>query len=139
MFCHPGHQLADTTRRTGSGTMRPVAKFPPESTKTSLRQRLSEHAHHRWPALAAVPVRYRGAFAYVDGQLPDGTTLPLCRLRYNGSASTWGFAIYLASNDGYQDSFLPSGLPAGSPEEALDCACGLYLNDPTAWLTPPTN
>jgi hypothetical protein len=34
---------------------------------------------------------------------------------------------------------LPSGLPIGSPEGALDCACGLYLNDPTAWLTPPTN
>jgi hypothetical protein len=26
----------------------------------------------------------------------------------------------------------PRGLSAGSPEEALDCACGLYLNDPTA-------
>jgi hypothetical protein len=25
------------------------------------------------------------------------------------------------------------------PEEALDCACGLYLNDPTAWTQPPTN
>ena len=32
-----------------------------------------------------------------------------------------------------------TGRPAGSPEEALDCACGLYLNDPTAWLQPPTN
>ncbi|GAA1417323.1 hypothetical protein ACFQZ4_42340 [Catellatospora coxensis] len=35
--------------------------------------------------------------------------------------------------DAYQDSIPGSGLPAGSPEEALDCACGLYLNDPTAW------
>ncbi|TCO52662.1 hypothetical protein EV192_112394, partial [Actinocrispum wychmicini] len=25
------------------------------------------------------------------------------------------------------------------PQEALDCACGLYLNDTTAWLKPPTN
>jgi hypothetical protein len=72
-------------------------------------------------------------------RLADGTTLPLCRLRYGGSASRWGFAIYLASRDGYQDSVLPNGLPAGSPEEALDCACGLYLNDPTAWTQPPTN
>jgi hypothetical protein len=23
-----------------------------------------------------------------------------------------------------------SGLPIGSPEEALDCACGLYLGNP---------
>lgn len=51
----------------------------------------------------------------------------------------WGFAIYLASRDGYQDNILPSGLPASSPEEALDCACGLYLNQPTARLRPPTN
>jgi hypothetical protein len=68
--------------------------------------------------------------------LGDGTTLPLCRLRYGGSASIWGFAIYLASRDKYEDNILPSGLPFGSPEEALDCACGLYLNDPTAWIQP---
>jgi hypothetical protein len=71
-------------------------------------------------------------FAYISGELADGTTLPLCRLRYNGSASIWGLAIYLASRDGYEDNVLPSGLPVGSTEEALDCACGLYLNDPTA-------
>jgi hypothetical protein len=113
-----------------------VAKPPPESTKTSLRQRLSSHARQRWPALAGISVRHRGVFAYIDGQLADGTTLPLCRLRYSGSASIWGFAVYLASSDGYEDSILPSGLHAGNPEEALDCACGLYLNDPTAWLQP---
>ena len=65
--------------------------------------------------------------------LPDGTTLKLCRLRYAGSANSWGFAIYRASHDDYEDSFLPTGLPVGTPEEALDTACGLYLNDPTAW------
>jgi hypothetical protein len=116
-----------------------VPKPPPESTKVNLRQRLASHAEKRWPALAAVNVRYRGLFAYIDGQLPDGTATPLCRLRYNGSAHIWGFAIYLASRDGYQDSVLPSGYPTGTAEEALDCACGLYLNDPTTWLQPPTN
>jgi len=110
---------------------------PPESTKTSLRQRLSTHAQQRWPQLSGITVRYHGAFAYIDGQLPGGTTLPLCRLRYAGSASTWGFAIYRASHDDYQDSLLPSGYPAGTPQEALDCACGLYLNDPTGWTSPP--
>jgi hypothetical protein len=109
-----------------------VAK-PPESTKTSLRQRLLARARERWPQLADLHLRYRGAFAYIDGELPGGEVLPLCRLRYAGSASLWGFAIYLASKDGYQDAVLPSGLPAGAPEEALDTACGLYLNDPTAW------
>jgi hypothetical protein len=62
--------------------------------------------------------------------------LSLCRLRYAGYASTWGFAVYRASHDDYQDSYLPSGQPSGTPEEALDCACGLYLGDPTAWLPP---
>jgi hypothetical protein len=112
---------------------------PPESTKTSLRQHLQARARDRWPNLAEVTTRHRGAFAYVSGRLADGTTLPLFRLRYAGSASTWGFAIYLASKDGYENSILPSGYPAGTPEEALDCACGLYLNDHTTWLKPPTN
>jgi hypothetical protein len=110
-----------------------VAK-PPESTKTSLQQRLTRRARSRWPALSRVEVRFRGQFAYVTGRLADGDELPLCRLRYAGSASTWGFAIYLASKDGYEDSILPNGQFTGSPEHALDCACGLYLNDPTAWL-----
>jgi hypothetical protein len=106
---------------------------PPESTKTSLHQRLSAHARQRWPQLAGLDVRFRANFAYVTGRLPDGDTVPLMRLRYGGSATRWGFAIYLASKDGYQDSALPSGLFAGTPEDALDCACGLYLGDPTAW------
>ncbi len=45
----------------------------------------------------------------------------------------WGFAIYRASHDDYEDSFLPSGNFAGSPEEAIDCACGLYLAAPQIW------
>jgi hypothetical protein len=110
---------------------------PPPSTKTSLGQRLRERARQRWPQLAGIDVRFRGQFAYVTGKLPDGSELPLCRLRYVGYASTWGFAIYRASHDDYQDNYLPSGQPSGTPEEALDCACGLYLGDPTAWLTPP--
>jgi hypothetical protein len=108
---------------------------PPESTKISLGQRLRERARQRWPALVTVNVRHRGGFAYVTGELADGTVLPLCRLRYGGYANRWGFAIYLASKDGYEDSILPSGYPVGTAEEALDCACGLYLNDPTAWHT----
>jgi len=64
-------------------------------------------------------VRFRGTFAYVQGQLHDGQTLPLMRLRYGGSAARWGFAIYLASKDGYQDAVLPTGDFAGAPEDAL--------------------
>ena len=86
---------------------------PPESTKTSLRQHLAARARERWPQLAGITVRYHGEFAYVAGQLPDGSTLPLMRLRYAGSAATWGFAIYRASHDDYDKSVLPSCYPAG--------------------------
>ncbi len=69
------------------------------------------------------------------GVLPDGAVLSLCRLRYGGYAATFGFAIYRASSERYEESALPSGAFAGTPEEALDCACGLYLGDPSAWVT----
>ncbi|MFI6900564.1 hypothetical protein ACIBKY_04845 [Nonomuraea sp. NPDC050394] len=93
------------------------------------------------PSSLALPSRWHGEFAYIAGQLPDGTTLPLMRLRYAGSATSWGFAIYRASHDDYEKSVLPSGYPTGTPQEALDCACGLYLGDTTAWHhpRPPTN
>jgi hypothetical protein len=87
--------------------------------------------------LAAVRLRFRSNFAYVDGEITDGPTIPLCRLRYGGSASVWGFAIYRASHDDYEDSILPSGSFAGSPEEALDCACGLYLQAADLWRDFP--
>ena len=65
-------------------------------------------------------MRHRGSFSYVDGVLTDGTTLRLCRLRYTGSAHSWGFAIYRASHDDYDESFFPTGLPTGTCEDALD-------------------
>ncbi len=105
----------------------------PDSTKSSLQQRLTARARERWPALARVAIRYRAGFAYVDGVLPDGDVLRLCRLRYAGSARMWGFAIYRASHDDYEDSYLPTGSMGGTAEDALDTACGLYLADPTAW------
>ena len=105
----------------------------PESTRGSLATRLGCHARERWPDLARVRVRFRANFAYLDGELVDGTVIELCRLRCGGSASSWGFAIYPASRDGYEDSVLPSGAFAGTPEEALDCACGLHLSTPEVW------
>jgi hypothetical protein len=52
-----------------------------------------------------------------------------------------GLRDRLASKNNYENSILPNGMSAGTPEEALDCACGLYLDDPTAWHIdqPPTN
>lgn len=105
----------------------------PESTRISLSQRLTVHARERWPQIERVNTRFRGSFAYVTARVADGEELPLMRLRYGGSAHAWGFAIYRASHNDYEDSYLPTGWMGGSPEDALDTACGLYLADPTAW------
>ena len=118
--------------------MTAVARYP-DSTKASLEQRLRARARDRWPQIASLHIRHRGNFSYVDAALADGTMLKLCRLRYVGSASQWQFAIYRASHDDYDESVFPTGLPVGTCQDALDTACGLYLNDPTAWIQPPTN
>ena len=106
---------------------------PPASTKTSLQQRFSQRARERWPQLAGVDVRFRAQFAYVSDLLADGPTQPLMRLRYSGSAARWGFTIYLTSKDRCEDSVLSTGFTAGTPEDALDTACGLHPGDPNAW------
>jgi len=115
-----------------------VARYP-DSTKTSLEQRLRARARERWPQIASLQIRHRGTFSYLDATLTDATTLKLCRLRYVGSAHDWQFAIYRASHDDYDESVFFTGLPVGTCQDALDTACGLYLNDPTAWTRPPTN
>ena len=67
--------------------MATVAKYP-DSTKTSLEQRLADRARERWPQIASLHVRHRGNFSYIDATLTDATTLKLCRLRYVGSAKS---------------------------------------------------
>jgi hypothetical protein len=86
------HARDQTPRVRGDRQDGTIGAMPaiPESTKVSLQQRLREHARTHWPQLAGVKVRYCGTFAYVSGQLNDGEVLPLCRLRYGGSAARWG-------------------------------------------------
>jgi hypothetical protein len=109
--------------------MRPMAAIP-ESTRDSVTVRLLDHAEARWPQLTRVTVTYRGAFGYVTGVLRDGEHIPLCRLRYGGSAHSFGFAIYSAARDRYQDAVLRTGLSTGTPQEALDTACTIHLAGP---------
>ena len=84
-------------------------------------------AGRNWPQLAKVQARYRGSFAYMTGVLPGGEQIPLFRLRYGGSAHSFGFAICTPARDRYEDAVLLTGLPVGSPQEALDTACILHL------------
>src|SRR5712671_6142499 len=99
----------------------------PESTRSSIILRLLDHAEKNWPQLTKVQARYRGPFAYITGVLPDGEQIPLFRLRYGGSAHSFGFAIYSAARDRYEDAVLRTGLPIGTPPEALDTACTVHL------------
>src|SRR5271165_593491 len=105
----------------------------PESTRSSITLRLLDHAEKNWPQLAKVRARYHGSFAYITGVLRNGEQIPLFRLRYGGSAHSFGFAIYSAASDRYQD-----GLPTGTPQEALDTACTVHLAGLEP-LRPPTN
>jgi hypothetical protein len=116
-----------------------VVAIYPDSTKTSLEQRVRARPRERWPQIASLQIRHRGVFSYVDATLTDATTLKLRRLRYVGSAHDWQFAIYRASHDDYDESVFFTDLPVGTCQDALDTACGLYLNDPTAWTRPPAN
>jgi len=97
----------------------------PQSTRDSITWRLMLHAQENWPQLDNVQVTCRGTFACAAGVLPGGQKLPLFRLRYGGSAHSFGFAIYTAGR--YEDALLLTGLPTGTPREALDTACTVHL------------
>ena len=88
----------------------------------------------RRPALDELSLQYRGDFIYLTTTpVIAGEAMPLCRLTYRGNIEYLGFAMYLASSETYENSVLHTGRPTGTPEQALGCACGLYLGDPTAW------
>jgi hypothetical protein len=116
----------------------------PEHARLTLRKRLERHVLHRWDDhCRSIDVRFRGSFAYVDAlqrngwhlsdtpqetrDLIDATPTRLCRLGYLGSLDRWAFAFYKYSDEIYEPSFLPSGEFEGTPEEAFDCAAGVYL------------
>lgn len=103
---------------------------PSEHSRLSVEARLGEHARTAWPQIDQLHVRHRGAFAYVEAELADGQRVKLMRLRYVGTVGRWGFALYLASSDRYENSLLPTGIATGTPTDALDCACRLHLAAP---------
>lgn len=113
----------------------------PRSTRSSITLRLLEHAEKHWPQLQKVEVTCRGSFAYAAGILPGGEQIPLFRLRYGGSAHSFGFAIYSPAHERYEDAVMLTGYPTGTPQDALDTACTLHLagigHEPDTG--PPTN
>ncbi|MFI8184175.1 hypothetical protein OG539_40830 [Actinacidiphila glaucinigra] len=95
----------------------------PSEHRLSLEQRPDDHAGTVRPQPARLNIRHRGAFAYAAGEPADGEQVKLMRLRYTGTATTWGFALHPAGSDTYENTVLPTGSLAGNPTEALDCAC----------------
>src|SRR6266576_6505902 len=100
----------------------------PEPTRSSIILRLLDHAEKNWPQLAKVRARYHGSFAHITGVLRNGEQIPLFRLRYGGSAHSFGFAIYSAASNRYEDAVLLTGLPTPPPPPA----------PPPARTPPPT-
>ena len=98
----------------------------PESTRSSITLRLLDHAGKNWPQLAKVRARYHGSFAYITGVLRDGEQIPLFRLRYGGSAHSASRSTPPPAT-ATRDAVLLTGLPIGSPQEALDTACTVHL------------
>lgn len=112
---------------------------PSARLKIATEGRLDHHASQRWPDLEEVTISWHGGYGYVSAYVSEDDAIPVCRLRYLGSDIDWGFAIYRASSEDYEDTLLPGGSTTGTPAQALDCALGLYLADPTAWIKPPTD
>jgi hypothetical protein len=105
-----------------------------QSTRTAVTARITAHIRRGWPRLPAPIVRFRGPFCYVDAVLPghrDPT--PILRLRYQGSPERWDIGIWLASDDRYTETELPTsfGPRTGTPEDGIDHTFILYAGPST--------
>ena len=109
---------------------------PPESTKTSLRQRLRARANDRWPQLSDLTIRHRGGFAYIDGPLPDGTALPLFRLRYGGSANSWASRSISPAATATKTPSCPADTPSAPPKKPSTAAAASTSTTPPPGPTP---
>lgn len=115
--------------------MRPMP-IPTARMKTLLGGQLDFHASQRWPELEEVTVRWRGGYGYLTGHLPGDEELPLCRLRYLGSQTDWGFALYQASTETYQDTLLPDGSTTGTPNKPSTAPSASTSPTPQPGSTP---
>ncbi len=116
----------------------------PKTVQNALRARLEKHVRAKWKGRCrGMVVRFRGAYAYVEAfpveslymrwHAPeqrariDATPPRLCRLGYLGSLDRWQYAFYKYSDEKYVLSVVASGSFEATPEQAFDCAAGVYL------------
>lgn len=100
--------------------------IPSRALKDQVEGSLDHYASQAWPQLEEVTIGWRGSYGHLVGHLPDDD-LPLARIEYLGDPQQWGFALYQASTENYQETVLPSGQRTGTPNEALDCAAAVHL------------
>ena len=108
----------------------------PIENRYDIHDRIDRHVTANWPALEGARARFRGGFAYLDAILTAGVIQPLCRLRYDGHDSLFGFALWRASHNDYEDTILPGGDLTTTVENAFDVAASFYLTDQQQ---PPTD
>jgi hypothetical protein len=124
-------------------------KTIPPGVKLETERRILEHAaRHHAGKFTRVEARFRGAFCYIDAYTPldisdvrqspigetrqeyverlRNTPTHLCRLRYFGDESKWGFAFYSYAHEKYEPSVLLDGSFRGTPEEAFDTSTLFY-------------
>jgi hypothetical protein len=115
----------------------------PASTRSSITLRILLHAKEHWPQLGRLEVTCRGGFAYAATTQPgDDKPQPLFRLRYGGSAHSFGFAVYSSATTRYENSVLLTGKHTGTPQEALDTAatlCTAGIAGPRPDTKPPND
>jgi hypothetical protein len=81
-------EVVGTHRRHAAGNHGPMPPQPPQSTKTNLAHYLRARARTRWPVLVDLTIRHHGRFAYVAGQLTDGTVLAYAACATPGTPAT---------------------------------------------------
>jgi hypothetical protein len=109
--------------------MQHVPDHPGPQTRTTVTARIIAHVTRGWPHLGEPVVTYRGRFCYVAARLSgQPQPRPILRLRYQGSADRWAIGIYLASDQRYTESELPTafGPKTGTPEQGIDHTFVLY-------------
>src|SRR3990172_3022505 len=124
----------------------PVPRGPiPKAVREELAARLLRHAEKRWKGrVRKILLRFHGVYAYVAAvEGAPGEKLPpkvcryieagevpvqLCRLGYLGRWSDrWTYAFFKYSDECYAPSVVASGSFEASPEQAFDCAAGVYV------------
>jgi hypothetical protein len=126
-----------------------VPKTIPRAVQQRTQRRILDYASESFAGrFTRIDVKFRGGFCYIDAytepQVPAGLKPPpgetheqwieslrelpthLCRIRYLGNEHRWAFAWYTYAHEKYESSFLITGSPTGTPEEAFQTSA-LFL------------